>query len=277
MPFSANTKKLTAISLYMHLTFVHFILTRLVIHSPDTDVAVICCYSHTLRCDSTSSFHGIGKKKTFTILKNKKEQLFHLIDVGDTAVISYESDCVVDAIKFVCWLYDPMCKHFDINTLRYLLFCQKNVWGEKLPPTLHALLLHISRAACQTYIWKNANCQILNLESPVENGGRKYINQILIQKLMTKDPAPSQIIELVVCRCKSGCKRNTWSCREKVWYVPMLAVVLSVKTQKLIIISILMMMMKKYNIIMDFYVTIHYLLLFRDWYIIYYLQTYIYV
>ena len=236
----------------MHLTFVHFTLTRLVIHSRDTDVAVICCYCHTLKgfkeiwfhtgsgnkrrfipihticdklgatlcnilpifhcltgCDSTSSFHGIGKKKAFTILKNKKEQLFHLIDVGDTVVISYESDCVVDAIKFVCWLYDPTCKHFDINTLRYLLFCQKNVWGEKLPPTLHALLLHISRAACQMYIWKNANCQILNLESPVENGGREYINHILIQKLMTKDPAPSQIIELVVCRCKSGCKRNT--------------------------------------------------------------------
>ena len=47
-------------------------------------------------------------------------------------------------------------------------------------------------------IFGKMHCQILNLESPVENGGREYINQILIQKLMTKDPAPSQIIELVV-------------------------------------------------------------------------------
>ena len=63
---------------------------------------------------------------------------------------------------------------------------------------IYALLLHIRRATYQTYIWRNACIPLLNLPSPVENGGWKYEDDHLVQHLMTQDPEPKEIIELIV-------------------------------------------------------------------------------
>ena len=119
---------------------------------------------------------------------------------------------MADAVKFICWLYDSNCTSFDVNELRYNLFCKKNISGDKLPPTRENLLLHIFRAIYQTYIWKNAHRSLLQLPSPVESKGWVLINGSLNHQYSTKDPAPNQVAELVVCSCKSGCSSNRCSC-----------------------------------------------------------------
>ena len=54
-------------------------------------------------CDSTAaSFFGIGKKKEFTILKQKMDNLLFFNGLGVDRYIDIESDYVRDAMQFIC-------------------------------------------------------------------------------------------------------------------------------------------------------------------------------
>ena len=234
---------------------------RVIITSPDTDVAVLCMYHfyanlagclelffqtgtkdkrrfipihsvcnklgaslcqllpvfHCLTgCDSTSSFSGIGKKSALNVLVKHKNELLSLADIGDHIDINENSEAVLDVVKFISWLYCPTLPEnlaSDINGLRYRLFCQKHLSGERLPPTHDALLQHIKRVNFQCYIWKNATTPVLNLPSPVGKGWIEDENANLAHELSTKPAAPSAVIEFTVCRCKKGCKNRSCSCK----------------------------------------------------------------
>ena len=68
-------------------------------------------------CDNTASFFVIGKKRTFYVLKEKKEHLLFVNELGDTPLLDVNSSCVKDALRFICWLYDPNVCNFNINKL----------------------------------------------------------------------------------------------------------------------------------------------------------------
>ena len=231
---------------------------RIVIESPDTDVAVICCYQlvtnlaslselwfktgvgknkryipiHTslntigasvcrllpavhaiTGCDSVSSFSGVGKKTAFSLLKSHTDNFIDLLDFGDSPILSLECESVISAIKFVCSLYDRKFDVIDVNVLRHKLFTQKNVTGDKLPPTLDALSLHLRRANYQCYIWKSACEPRLELPQPIGNGWINVNGTIEPERMIT--PAvPDIVVELTRCKCGKGCKTNTCSCRK---------------------------------------------------------------
>ena len=63
----------------------------------------------------------------------------------------------VTRLSWCVYFMTQKCQVSDINHLRYKLFCNKNLSGEKLPPTHDALTLHLSRVAFQVYIWMNAH------------------------------------------------------------------------------------------------------------------------
>ena len=211
-------------------------VSRIVVFSSDTDVIVIDCYhcNHKLQncsgekicrvlpsfhCltgrDSTGSFSGTGKKfkKSFKVLSENLDSLGTLDQLGEKPTLEKESDGVHDAIKLVCLLYDSKCQVFDINHLRYKLFCSKNLSGEKLPQTHDTLILHLSRVAFQVYIWMNAHKTSLDLSSPTDN---EWIlkNGKLEQHLMSQVPARRKVAEFILCRCKKNCKTNNCSCRK---------------------------------------------------------------
>ena len=121
-------------------------------------------------CDSTGSFSEIGKKKSFKVLSENIDSLGTLDQLGEKPTLEKESDGIRDAIKLVYLLYDSKCQVFDINHLRYKLFCGKNLSEEKLLPTHDALILHLSTVAFQVYIWMNAHKTSLDLLSPIGNG-----------------------------------------------------------------------------------------------------------
>ena len=164
-------------------------------------------------CDSNGSFAGIGKKKSFTTLKKHINDLIALNKFGDSADLDPDSDVIKDVVKFVCWLYDPTERLFDVDNLRYKLFCQKNVHSEKLPPTYDSLLQHARRANYQTHIWINATNAILNLPTPAGNGW-SITENVIVPCFMTKESVPKSVLELVACKCRSGCANNRCSCHK---------------------------------------------------------------
>ena len=225
-------------------------IERVIIQSPDTDVAVIRCYHfvtnlallsklwfktgvgnktryipiHTsvmdlgspvcrllpaihviTGCDSVSSFSGIGNKTAFSILKTKTNEFIDMFEFGESPTLSLECASVIACIKFVCYLYDSKTTMMDINKLRHKLFTQKNVTGDKLPPTLDALTLHLRRANYQCFIWRFACNPLLELPSPLDNGWKR-VEGIFEQERMSNAAVPDAIVELTRCNCKKGCK-----------------------------------------------------------------------
>ncbi|KAL9977339.1 hypothetical protein ACROYT_G014731 [Oculina patagonica] len=115
---------------------------RIIIFSPDTDMAVLCWYHfsqlsiqelwvHT-GCDSSSNFQGIGKKGAFTSLKKCKDDFDGLKNLGsDCAVISDVT--VTVCFKLIGLLYGEATS--NLNHLRYKLFTKKHLDSSELPPT----------------------------------------------------------------------------------------------------------------------------------------------
>ena len=147
-----------------------------------------------------------------------------LSDIGDSSVLDVDSEAVIDAIKFVSWLYcpksDPTCA---INELRYRMFCQKKASGEKLPPPTHA-----SHQTCQLPMLYLETSN-LNTPSPIGNGWILDSNENLVQHLMENPPAPQAITEFTICKCQKGCLTKSCSCRK----YDLLCTTLGVKTMQM--------------------------------------------
>ena len=114
---------------------------------------------------------------------------------------------------FICDIY-PSSKKKRPQTadeLRYIMFCQKKQKNETLPPTSDSLRQHIHRANYQTYVWRNSLDGMQEISSPVEHGWIMEDGE-LQPLLMTKDPAPSSLLELKTCACKKTKCRSNCSC-----------------------------------------------------------------
>lgn len=229
---------------------------RVIIHSPDTDVAVLClnqyrsiqesqynelwlktgvsdkarfipihilytnlhplllqclpAFHAITGCDTTSSFFGIGKKSAWDVLIKDPQLQQQLVSLGEQPFIT--EDALKSCEAFVCNLYTTSRLFTSTDDARYFLFCQKNKKSEDLPPTSESLCHHLKRANYQVHIWKKALTSVQNLPSP-EGYGWKIEDGQLLPILMTKQPAPKEITELVTCACKkSSCSRNC-SCK----------------------------------------------------------------
>ena len=154
-------------------------------------------------CDSVCSFSGFGKKTAFSLLKSHTDNFIDLLDFRDSPILSLECESVVSSIKFVCYLYDSKFDVIDVNVLRHKRFTQKNVTGDKLPPTLDALSLHLLRANYQCYIWKSACEPRLELPQPIGNGWIS-VNGTIEPECMVTSAVPDIIIELTHCKCGKG-------------------------------------------------------------------------
>ena len=101
-----------------------------------------------------------------------------------------------------------------VNSVRQWLFCQKRYTNENLPPTHDSLNMHIKRANFQSMVWTRCLQPKQNL--PALSGNGWDVNGMDIQTvLMTKEPAPKELIELTACNCKkSACGTRACTCRQ---------------------------------------------------------------
>ena len=184
---------------------------RIVVFLSDMNVIVIACShcNHLLQnCSEVWIRTSQAKKSQFIPIHRIYATL------REKPTFEKESDGVLDMIRLVCLLYDSKCQVFDINHLRYKLFCsKKNLSGEKLLLTRDALNLHPSRVAFQVYIWMNEHKALLDLPSLIDN---RWIlkAQKLEQHLMSQVLTPRKVAEFVLCRCKKNCKTNSCFCRK---------------------------------------------------------------
>ena len=161
-------------------------------------------------CDSTSALAGIGKKKGWQVLSRSEQHQDSLGLLGSQPNLS--DHIVAKCEAFICDLYPSSRKTpRTVDELRYFLFCQKKQKNELLPPTSDSLLQHLKRVNYQAFIWRKALTAIQHLPHPESNG---WVRDGLSLKpvYMTKEPAPSSLLELTTCTCKGGCQSNC-SCK----------------------------------------------------------------
>lgn len=158
-------------------------------------------------CDSTSALAGIGKKKGWQVLLRNEQHQDSLGLLGSQRNLS--DDIATQCEAFICDLYPRSRMNLrTVDELRYFLFCQnRKQKNELLPPTSDSLLQQLKRVNYQTFVWRKALTAIQHLPQPESNGWVRE-NSSLKPVYMTKEPAPSSLLELTTCTCQSGCQSN---------------------------------------------------------------------
>lgn len=162
-------------------------------------------------CDTTSSFYGLGKSKCYKTMESDEKFIDAFTLLGEHESISSTVAEVLE--EYVCKLYG-FKEEVSINEVRYKMFTSKKKIPDpqKLPPTLDALLLHLSRVNYQVYEWKRALDTTYCLLNPYENGWAMKDNLMVI-KWINNLPAPQSILEFVSCSCKKNeCSSGTCKC-----------------------------------------------------------------
>jgi len=104
----------------------------------------------------------------------------------------------------------------SLNGMRYSMYCKMAAVSlskpqpERLPPTERASFYHILRVHLQVIRWLNLSADELD---PTEWGWR--LEDIRLAPIMTNFPAaPDDILNVIRCKCKAGCKmQSNCSCR----------------------------------------------------------------
>ena len=159
-------------------------------------------------CDTTSSFHGRGKKSAWESLVSFSEvkmafqylldHPFKALDISSSHFKSIE--------RFTVILYDRTSTSDSFNKARRELFSQKNRGLENLPPTQDALFQHVLRVAYQSGIWTNSVISYFEIPSPGEWGWRLEDGQW--QPIWTTlPPAAIACTELINFNSKKSCTR----------------------------------------------------------------------
>ena len=150
-------------------------------------------------CDSTSAFHGIGKVKWLSLVKSHEHYCDALCLIGESSIVQ---NVIFDIIEqMVCTAYG-FEKEVNIDDVRYKKCCGKEFPDPtRLPPTKDELKQHIQRSNYQALVWKNALEIEPDMPDP-DGHGWELVDGCLNVHWMDNEPAPNEILELVVCECR---------------------------------------------------------------------------
>ena len=110
-------------------------------------------------------------------------------------------------------IYNSNKSTLDEVRMSAVLACDKL---EQCPPTSNAARFHISRSFCQAS--KLYYSDINNhdaLPSHVDSGGYRLNGDVLEPILMTLDPMPSTIEQVISCNCMGKCDTKRCPCKSK--------------------------------------------------------------
>ena len=222
---------------------------NVVIQSPDTDVAVICCAlvgeiearllfktgtQHRTRFVDLSllvrnlnftvkalpGFHAFtgcdstsaffGRgKKAGLQLLLKPNYCETMVDIGTTYSVT---DALLEHCeKFVCAMYGK-AQCTSVNHLRYLLFTTRACHTSQLPPCRNSLYHHLQRANYQAAVWKRALTAQADIPSPSGHGWITDTQGTLAILWNSVPPAPDALLECISCLCTRGCSQGRCSC-----------------------------------------------------------------
>ena len=158
--------------------------------------------------DTTSAFHGRGKKTAFKLMVNHANDLQAMDSIGTGPLSRSQKEACV---RFVGLLYGQKdCSSLDeLRTKKAGLA----TLPKKLPPTEDSLYLHAERCAYQLMVWLNAPNKDSVLPDPTLFGYYRDDTNTLKPVLMRKSPAAPELLNDFVCNCKEfQCNMNTCNC-----------------------------------------------------------------
>lgn len=162
-------------------------------------------------CDSTSAFHGKGKRKTFSLACQKEEYLTGFSKLGSS--FEFDQSTFNTLGKYVCHLYGQSSAK-NVNEARYKSFCMASSALPELsiPPTSDALFQHCRRANYQAAIMKHCLTGKMCAPSPIGSGWHIEDGELAVT-WMTTNPAPDSVLQVVHCSCKTTkCETERCSC-----------------------------------------------------------------
>ena len=207
----SHSNKINCQCLYIHLVKgkvdIKLVCQKL---GNETSKALLSLHGLT-GCDTTGKFEGKSKQFWFrrflTIDQNNSKLKKELADFQE----SNESTDEIESFFCRGYLYSSnkdaqkrVHETAALNTTRYSLFTKKQFEGEKLPPTKSAFEYHLLRAFFQVTIWSSATDALINhLLDPLEFGW-EFEEGILVGRMTSRNIAPSEVVELVACKCSKG-------------------------------------------------------------------------
>jgi hypothetical protein len=226
---------------------------NLYIDSPDTDVALLLIFFHsvipkntyfitgtknmrrtipiaklcsTLTSQQASAILGMhactGSDTTGKFAGRSKESAFKLFcETSNEILASLKllGDSDFDIEQAYSGIEEYVCQLYrspfkTIEKTRWFLFSNKQLQDTALPPTRSALMYHIQRAHYQTSIWKNSTKCFMQIDDPC-NTGWNFKNDRYEPIMTDRESAPSMILELTKCNCKKGCASKACGCKNK--------------------------------------------------------------
>jgi hypothetical protein len=175
------------------------------------DLCTNLLFGHALfGCDTTSRLHGTGKGVAVKLLRENevfREQAEVFLSNNST-----QNDIQAAGEKALLVLYKGKPTE-TLDQLRARLFSEKVltttsfVKPETMPPTSAAAKFHSLRTYHQVQAWKGNKLNPLEWGWDVRDG-------IMIPRKTDLLPAPQALLELIRCKCKSGCHTMRCSCRK---------------------------------------------------------------
>jgi len=163
-------------------------------------------------CDSTSRIFGVGKKAVFEkLLKGNSV----LLSCADQFLSPNQERGLIEKFgnQAMVVLFGGKDDE-SLTSLRYRILSKKIassksfVAPERLPPTASSTKFHSLRVYYQVMTWigKERDMNVINW-------GWKLVDNNLKPIMTDKDAAPSQLLKMIHCNCKTACGTLRCSCR----------------------------------------------------------------
>lgn len=152
-------------------------------------------------CDTTSAFFNKSKLKFAKMCESKKA----LQDAAKVFLTPQQDEATIFNAGITCLLalYGDSKGDKDLNQFRFRSFIKDAAKAKKvnlalLPPTEDAANHHFKRVYHQVQTW-------LSFSLRAEDWGWKFENSGMSPITMSQEPAPTELLKMIFCTCKTGC------------------------------------------------------------------------
>ena len=165
-----------------------------------------------LGCDTTSRLQGIGKSVGLSLYRSDpsfREAAKVFMDSKAT-----KDELIVAGEQALLRIYKGKPGE-TLVSLRHRLFLAKLasssafVCPDRMPPTPSAAKFHSFRVYLQVMEWKSEAAAM-----KPENWGWRLSADSYIPVMTEKKPAPQSLLQIIHCKCKSGCDTARCTCRK---------------------------------------------------------------
>jgi len=184
---------------------------RAVQHKISTDICHMLPAVHAFGgCDSTSAVFGHGKGTLLKLVQ--RNSALHECCFTLKSPVATVAEVKAAGVKMFTAVYGGQANE-SLAELRYSAYCSKTLCArfkpETLAPSEGAASVHALRAHYQAVVWVSLGQTQLD---PTDWGWKLESNALVPVQLIG-EVAPSDLLKIIKCSCKTQCTRASCSCR----------------------------------------------------------------